>query len=963
MIGVQSVPPPEGQLSEKRPRIPTATYRLQFHRDFGFARAAALVDYLDSLGVSDLYLSPVFRARPGSPHGYDVIDHESLNPDLGTEDDFLALARAVRERGMGVLMDVVPNHMCVASSENRWWNDVLENGRASPYARFFDIDWSPPKTDLADQVLLPVLGDQFGRVLEGQEIRIVREGGAFFAEYYEQRFPLAPKSGRAILEPVSHALSAELGESASEVQELESILTALAHLPPRTETDPARVQERLREKEVIKRRLAALLEGSAAAREAVLASLAEINGRRGEPRSFDRLEALLADQAYRLSYWRVAADEINFRRFFDVNELAAIRVEDAAVFEAVHALPRRLLAEGWVHGLRIDHVDGLYDPLDYLQRLPPEAYVVVEKILGGDERLRGEWPVQGTTGYEALVRLNGLFVEPGAAPVLREVYRRFTGSVDSFADVAYECRKLVMDVALSSELTVLARRLDRISEQHRFSRDFTLTSLQAALAEVIACFPVYRTYLRPAPGPAAAEDRRNVLSAVRLAKRRNPAIDVSIFDFIAAVLLGDDPEGLDEGQRGERGEFVARFQQLSSPVMAKGVEDTAFYRHFPLLSLNEVGGDPEAFGQSVERFHLEALERSRHWPHGLTATTTHDTKRDEDVRARIDVLSEVPARWEDAVERWRELNRGHRTRLEDDEAPAPGDEYLFYQTLVGALPPGPLDEAALAGFRPRGRDYVQKALREAKVRTSWVRPDAAYEDAVGRFVEACLDPGRGRRFLEDLVAFLDTILRPGLLNAVSQVLLKTALPGVPDLYQGTEMPVFSLVDPDNRRPVDFEARQAALRAIDEEAARDLPGLVARLLARPEDGRLKLFVTSRALRFRRQRKELFAGGDYVPLYATGARPREVVAFARRGPRGDVVVAAARFFTRLPDPPVGPAAWGDTVIAIAESRGRVFRDVLTGREVRAERGGQGDELPLAAAFAHLPLALLEGRGEAG
>ncbi|HSB61994.1 MAG TPA: malto-oligosyltrehalose synthase, partial [Vicinamibacteria bacterium] len=782
--------------------------------------------------------------------------------------------------------------------------------------------------------------------------------GAFVAGYYDYRFPLAPKSWPVILEPASRALGAQLGESAAEVQELESILTAIAHLPARHETEPARVQERMREKEVIKRRLLALVEASAAAREAVEASLTDINGRRGEPRSFDRLEALLAEQPYRLSYWRVASDEINFRRFFDVNELAAIRVEDPAVFEAVHSLPRRLVEEGLVQGLRIDHVDGLYDPLDYLRRLPSAAYVLVEKILVGDERLRTDWPVHGTTGYEMLNRLNGLFVEPSAGPALLDLYRRFTGTADPFPDVAYECRKLVMDVALSSELTVLARRLDRISEQHRFSRDFTLNTLQAALAEVIACFPVYRSYLRPAPEPVGAEDRRHVTAAVRLAKRRNPALDASLFDFLASVLLGEDPEGLDEALRAERREFAIRVQQLTSPVMAKGIEDTAFYRYVPLASLNEVGGEPEAFGLPLERFHLEALERARHWPHALTATSTHDTKRDEDVRARIDVLSEVPRRWEEAVLRWRDLNRAHHTRLEDEDVPAATDEYLFYQTLVGALPPGRLEEASLRAFVPRLQEYLRKALREAKVRTSWVRPDAAYEEAVLRFVETCLDPQRGRRFLEDVAGFLEGVLRPGLLNAVSQVVLKVGLPGVPDFYQGTEIPAFSLVDPDNRRPVDFERRREALRSLDEEAS-DAVALAGRLLARPEDGRLKLFVTSRALRFRRALRELFAAGDYVPLHAVGVRQREVVAFARTVPGSSVVVAAARFLTRLPDPPIGASAWGDTALALAEPRGRVFRDAFTGRDVRVARSERGDELPLADAFAHLPVALLEAQ----
>lgn len=934
-------------------QVPTSTYRLQFGAGMGFSEAAGLVDYLDALGVGALYLSPVFVARPGSSHGYDVVDHGRLNPELGTEEEFRALAARLRGRGLGLILDVVPNHMCIGTPDNAWWSDVLENGPASPFARFFDVDWAPPKTDLAEKVLLPVLGEQYGQALEGRRIQVRREGGALFVEYPGHRFPLAPKTWDAVLLPTCELARALLGPTAPEIVELESILTSLAHLPERSDTRPDAVQERQREKEVVKRRLGQLLEVSETVRGALEASLQQLNGTSGDPRSFDRLEALLARQAYRLSHWRVAADEINYRRFFDVNELGALRVEEPEVFEAVHALPSRLTEEGLVTGLRIDHVDGLYDPADYLQRLPAGTFRVVEKILVGDEDVPATWPVHGTTGYDLLQRLDGILVDVARAGRLPGIYRRFTGDRERFEDVAYECRKLVLEVSMSAELTMLARRLDRLSEQHRFSRDFTLNSQQGALADVVACFPVYRTYVRAGDAAPRPADRRAVERAISAARRRNPAIDASLFDFVASVLLLEDPEGLDEAQRRERRDFVLRFQQFTGPVMAKGIEDTAFYRFHPLCSLNEVGGDPLSPGTTPRRFHAGNAGRRRAWPHSLTATSTHDTKRDEDTRARIAVLSEVPGLWERSLQRWQEENRPHRSRLEGEDVPDARTEYYLYQTLVGCWPqPRPTDLAPTVG---RLQEHLRKALREAKLRTSWVQPDEAYEGAVASFVAACLDPSRGGSFLQDLEGLLGRILRPGLLNAVSQVVLKVAGPGVPDVYQGTEMPEFRLVDPDNRRPVDFDRRRRALAILDREAEGRGPDLARELLADPGDGRLKLFVTSRALRLRRRRPKPFADGEYLPLRAAGPRGEHVVAFARRARGQAVVAAAARFFTRLPDPPVGETAWGETGLRLGDGAGDLYRDTLTGTELRPV--GAGGLVPLAEVFAHLPVALLE------
>jgi len=654
--------------------LPTSTYRFQFNHNFTLKQASALIDYLSDLGITDCYASPLTLARRGSLHGYDVTDHSIINPEIGGEEQLVEFACGLRFRSMGLILDTVPNHMCITHPSNGWWTDVLENGPSSPFARFFDIDWDPPKADLKNKVLLPVLGDQYGKVLENQQIKITCEGGTFALHFYEFVLPVAPRTWTLLLEPVLEKLRPILGESDSAVVELASIVTALTYLPLRTETDQARVKERLREKEVIKGRLSALTETSADVRAAIDVSLTEINGVKGDPRSFDRLERLLEDQAYRLSFWGVATDEINYRRFFDINELAAIRVEEPEVFDAVHRLTLRLVQQGLITGLRIDHVDGLLDPGQYLRLLqkrcaeaqarniehPHSAvdsgraypfYVIAEKILTGPERLSKDWPVYGTTGYEFLNMLNSVFVEDRNGEQFRDLYGRFTGAQPDFRELVYQCKRLVLRASMSGEQNMLARRLDRISEQHRWSRDFTLNSLGRVLAEVIACFPVYRSYVT-ATGELTDDDRRYIRSAISHAKRRNPALSPSAFDFLASVLLLEHPKGLDEAARAERLQFTLQFQQLTSPVNAKGYEDTALYRFYPLASLNEVGGGPAPFGLSVQAFHAGNVRRLEEWPHGLSATTTHDTKRSEDVRARINVLSEIPDEWERVIWRW-----------------------------------------------------------------------------------------------------------------------------------------------------------------------------------------------------------------------------------------------------------------------------------------------------------------------
>jgi (1->4)-alpha-D-glucan 1-alpha-D-glucosylmutase len=968
--------------------IPVSTYRLQFNNQFTFADAQALVDYLAELGISDIYSSPILTARPGSLHGYDVVDHTKINPELGTEEEFVAFARSLAGHAMGVLMDVVPNHMCIASSINRWWQDVLENGPGSPYARFFDIDWQPPKENFADKVLLPILGDQYGRVLENQEIRITYRGGAFFANYYETSLPVAPRSATHILEMALRELRKNLGDPHPEVLELESIMTAIGHLPLRTETDPQKVRERRRENEVIKGRLSNLVKGSQQARHAVHQALIELNGKKDDPRSFDRLEQLLSEQAYRLSYWRVAADEINYRRFFDINELAAVRIEERPVFTAVHEVIFRLLKKGCVTGLRIDHVDGLLDPEKYLRdlqracaavvrksrnastdenggagagRTDKPFYVVVEKILGHDELLRTDWPVYGTTGYEFMNLLNGIFVDTGNGQAFHELYRNFTGVSESFGKILYDAKKLILRLAMSSELHVLARRLDRISEQHRWSRDFTFNSLQDALSEVIASFPVYRSYIRRTLTSVSADDRLNIRTAVRSARRRNPGINASIFEFIESILLLQDPKGLTEEHRAERRNFVMRFQQLTAPVTAKGLEDTAFYRFYPLSSLNEVGGEPAIFGVTLERFHGRNQERMEFWPASLSATSTHDTKRGEDVRARINVLSEMPEEWNDAIHLWRELNHHQKSKVAGELAPDGNEEYLIYQTLVGAWPFGEMSRAAHEEFVARIQQYINKALKEAKVHTSWLSADEDYENAVRDFISRILANDEQNQFLREFLTFQDRVARAGIFNSLSQTLLKIASPGVPDFYQGTEVYNLSLVDPDNRRPVDYARLQELLSSLGARGDENPHALVDELMRRPEDDRLKLCLTLRALRYRSQEQELFSRGEYVPLRASGKRQRHIISFARRDATKEAIVIAGRFFTGLCDIrselPTGARAWHDTVVFTGAPAGATYRDVLTGRRFRAVNYNGSGALILLDVLAHLPVSLLE------
>ncbi|MGH2562480.1 MAG: malto-oligosyltrehalose synthase, partial [Thermomicrobiales bacterium] len=709
--------------------MPRATYRVQLNAGFTFVDARRIVPYLARLGVDTLYASPIFKASLGSMHGYDVTDFGTLNPEIGTVDAFRALVADLQRHAMGLILDVVPNHMGIRGGANAWWLDILENGQTSPYATFFDVDWRPLKPELRDKVLLPVLGDHYGVVLERGELELRYAAGAFTVWYFRQPLPIAPPTYPAILRPPLDELVELLEAADPRMLEYQSIITAFERLAANDVRHAGQTAERQREQVVAKRRLDDLLRDVPEIERAVVATVVRLNGTLGEPSSFDDLDHLLDWQSYRLAFWRTAAEEINYRRFFAINELVAIRQEEPAVFDATHELLLRLIGEDAVTGVRIDHPDGLLDPAGYFARLqeraPSPLYLVVEKILEHGESLPDDWAVNGTVGYEFARLTTGLFVNPANRKAFNTIYQRFTGRTGTYDDLIYEQKQLIMRVALASEVNVLARALNRISEQRRTTRDFTLNSLRFALREVIACFPVYRTYITCDNGTVSDRDRRYIETAVARAKRRNPASDLATFDFIRDVLLLRFAPDATERQRLEQCRFCLKFQQLTGPVMAKGVEDTTFYIDNRLVSLNEVGGDPMRFGVDAAEFHRANEERLRRWPHAMLTSSTHDTKRSEDVRARIDVLSEMPREWRAVINRWSRLNRRLKSRVEGEFAPDRNDEYLFYQLLLGAWPFG-MDRPD-AAFIDRIAATMLKAIHEAQVHTSWINPHEEYD--------------------------------------------------------------------------------------------------------------------------------------------------------------------------------------------------------------------------------------------
>ncbi|HZT65761.1 MAG TPA: malto-oligosyltrehalose synthase [Acidimicrobiales bacterium] len=830
---------------------PRCTYRVQLSPSFPFAAAEAMVPYLAELGVSHLYCSPILQAAPGSQHGYDVVDHSQINEELGGRAGFEGLCRTVAAHGMGILLDIVPNHMATAGRANAWWWDVLENGPASRYASHFDIDWNPPEEKLRQRVLVPVLGDHYGRVLEAGELRLCRQGGSFVVAYHDHEVPVSPRTLDELLADAARKAGSD---------ELASLADAFGRLPHASETDRRSVAERHRDKEILRGRLEELCATRPDLAEAVDAAIERVNV---DP---DRLDAMLQRQNYRLAFWKVAGQELDYRRFFDIHNLVGLRTEDPAVFSDTHRLVLDLVAEGRVDGLRVDHPDGLADPEGYLDRVQREtggAWLVVEKILGHDEDLRGWWPADGTTGYDYLNEVEGLFVDPSAEGEFDALYTAVADDPSSFESVALTSKLDVMYTTLAADVERLTALFVDACEWNRRYRDYTRVELRHALRELLAALDVYRTYVRPA-GAATDEDRRVVTRALDRVRQRRPDMDQDLLELLENILLG-------RARGPAPAQLRQRFQQVSAAVMAKGVEDTAFYRYSRFVALNEVGGDPGRFGGSVEGFHRRNLRAAEAWPRTLLATSTHDTKRSEDVRARLAVLSEIPAEWTAAVARWRAHNGRHRRNgLPDGRA-----EYLLYQALVGAHPL-PVDRAWA---------YMEKAAREAKIHTSWTEPDPAYEESLRCFVHnACADD----EFTADLAGFAERIAGPGRTNSLAQTVLKLTSPGVPDIYRGNESWDLSLVDPDNRRPIDPDGLKALLDAAVQSGPEEA-------LARAAAGLPKMLVVHRALEVRRQLADCFGpGSSYLPLVAEGAAAPHLVSYARGG---RVIVAVPRLVVGL------------------------------------------------------------------
>lgn len=974
--------------------IPRATYRLQLNKSFTFLDVIEIVPYLASLGISHVYCSPYFKARAGSVHGYDVVDHNQLNPEIGTREDFEKFVATLRSHNMGHVLDIVPNHVGIMGSDNAWWMDVLENGEASKYADYFDIEWNPANPVLKDKVLVPVLGGAYGDILEKGELvlRFERELGSFAVFYHEHRMPIDPKTYALIIDRI-------LAKTYS--GELENLRRGFGSLPDRHDPTDEQIAQRDAAKENLKRRFVALCGNEPPVCEAIESVVQSFAGTPGNGETFNALDELLEAQAYRLASWRVAPDDINYRRFFDVNDLAGLRVENLTVFEDTHRLLFELVGEGKIDGLRVDHPDGLRDPGQYFHRLQsrvaalrggssgisaspaavPAAnvatdrpdfgvagqkrnlpiYLVAEKITASFEHIPQTWPVHGETGYHFANVVNRLLVDSATKARMDRVYHAFIEQSLEWANVAYDAQHMILRRSLASELSVVATVLTRIAQADRHTRDLTYNILRQSLAEVIACFPVYRTYVTDT---ASDTDKRYIDWAIATARRRRTAGEAPAFDFIRAALLMELPVATDSLRRQLRN-FAMKFQQVTAPITAKGIEDTSLYRFNRLTSLNEVGGEPDAYGSTVRAFHADSQHRARFWPQEMLGTSTHDTKRSEDVRARINVLSEMTQAWRKTIERWARINRLRKREVEGQTAPSLNDEYLLYQTLVGSWPLEDLDEAGLNAYRERIEGYMIKATREAKSRTSWANVNGEYEEALLQFIRSMLEPRDLNAFLTDFGAFQHRISRYGLLNAMSQALCKLTAPGVPDIYQGNEIWDFSLVDPDNRRPVDYTKRRrmlAELESIDMDTCVDR-GLIGSLVTSMHDGRCKLFVTWKVLQFRRDHSALFRDGEYLPLRVSGEYAANVCAFARRHEGKLAVTVAPRLYLRLLGPerdaaPLGEDVWGDTVIELPKEflEPVPLKNLMDGQIVPTSRTGSRIIVRLADALRNFPVGLL-------
>lgn len=963
-----------------RAKIPNSTYRLQFNRDFRFEDAKKLIPYLKKLGISHVYASPLLSPEKGSLHGYDIVNYDKINQEAGTFEEFESFVNELHNNGMGLILDIVPNHMGIGK-ENKWWMDVLENGQSSQYAHYFDIDWKPLKKELNGKVLIPVLGDHYGNILANGQINFSfdNERGKISANYFEHKFPLNPSTYPIVLEHRLEVLKTRMGNTNRDFQEYLSIITVFKNLPLHTTTDYEKITERIREKNIAFKRLCELCSFNDVIGGFVEENLNDFKCFADDEVSIERVHNLLEAQPYRLAFWRVSADEINYRRFFDINALAAICVENPDVFTATHSFILNLIESKKIDGLRIDHPDGLLEPTEFYKKLQFEIakrlgidfnqndndllssdklpfYIVAEKILSSFEQLPSNWAIHGTVGYDFLNSVNGLFVKSENKNELTDFYYKFIEQKINFDEMVIECKKLIMKTALAAELNVLSNYLNQISEKYLFSRDYTLNSLRNALTEVIACFQIYRTYIS-FEEESSTKSKNYVKWAVGLAKKRSLVTDISIFDFIEKVLLLELESDMNSERYRDILNFVLKFQQYTGPLMAKGFEDTFFYRYNRMLSLNEVGGNPNKFGISVEEFHQQNLARMEVTKNGMLNTSTHDTKRSEDVRSRISAISEFPTEWQKSVKKWHSINKPKKNPNRDLIVIDKNDEYLIYQTLIGIFSVEEINR----NLSKRLDDYILKAVREAKTHTSWVNVNSEYEQALSHFIKKIFNYPLYHPFWESFLCFEGLISDIGYLNSVSQCILKLTSPGVPDIYQGNEVYKFCLVDPDNRAPVDYQKIDAIFEKIyplmQFNPETDNSEIFKELLPL-ESSAIKLFYTASILNFRNKNSELFKFGKYIPLKVFGKNASHFTAFARLLKNQAVIAIVPRLMRNLffPENPLQiiPREIEDTVIELPkELKNFNWTDICTKTKQDCK-----EKIFISDVLDILPAAVLEG-----
>lgn len=931
-------------------RIPTATYRLQLNSGFTFDQARAILPYLISLGISDLYAAPIFKAKPNSSHGYDVVDPNQLNHELGDQASLDALVKEVQEHQMGWIQDIVPNHMSYAS-DNQYLMNVLENGPNSEYVEYFDLLWNSPLGSSDEPILAPLLGDFYGSCLKRGEIQLSYDLDSLNINYFALKIPLRIESYATFLTHNLGQLTKVLGRKHPDFIKILGILYML-----KNSSSELVGKQRQDQSDFIKALIRELYENNPEVQKFIEENIRLFNGEKDNIESFNLLDKLLSEQFFRLAYWKVGAEEMNYRRFFTVNELISVRVEIAKVFNNTHDLIFKLIESGIFTGLRVDHVDGLYNPQEYLERLrerAKELYIVVEKILEPGEELPEGWPIQGTSGYDFMHFMNGVFCCHQNESSFNKLYQKFTGSKVTFEQIALDKKAWILDKNLAGDLDNLVVFLKKLASHYRYSNDFTINGLKRALIEVLIHWPIYRNYTSPTG--LFERDRLYIEAVMKPVKEQSPLLFHEL-EFIENLLLLKYEDSLPQAEKDQRLAFVMRVQQYTGPLMAKGIEDTALYVYNRLVSLNEVGSSPDVFGITLDEFHEFNDKRQEQWPHTMNASSTHDTKRGEDVRARINVLSEIPDEWQTNLQEWQKLNQSFKTITKDIALPQNNDEYLLYQTLIGAYP---FKDIEIEGFQGRLEDYIIKAIREAKVHTTWLRPNQTYEEACINFIKAILKPGEDNAFLKAFLPFQKKIAHYGIFNSLGQTLIKTTSPGIPDFYQGTELWEFNLVDPDNRRQVDFTKRQACLESIKKEAQSNILNLITKLLEHKEDAKIKLFLIHKALKARTKYAETFKTGDYLPLKVTGKFKDHVIAFARSNKKQNVITIVPRFLTSLikeGELPLGKNVWEDTAVQLPQKDDLTWLDAISEQKLQAS-----GLLYIGEILQYFPVALLSNTNE--